>query len=115
MNFSCEEQPRGELDEFSMRNWRRIPADKREACLAVIRAKTPPDMFAKWQEQHQRGMRVGSNYTLFHLEAGMQVRNALRAVLTDADLPEVEYPDGEKHRNWDDFYMGALDDMVAAQ
>jgi hypothetical protein len=47
----------------------------------------------------------------FHFSEGMAVRNLLRDVLRDEQLPPVEYPVGPM-RNWDDYYMGALDELL---
>ena len=113
MNLFKDEVPRDELEESSLKNWRMIPQQRREACLAAIRPKVPAAMIEKWRDQHSRGVRIGSEYLMFHFDIGMQVRNALRAVLLDDQLPEVTYPDGKKYRNWDDFYMGALEDLVS--
>jgi len=113
IGFDREPSPRGELDEFCLRNWQKLPADKREACLAVLREKTPADMLANWRAQYAAGFSIGSDDAFFHMGVGMQVRNALRAVLKDDELPEVAYPDGERHRNWDDFYFGALQELAS--
>jgi hypothetical protein len=42
---------------------------------------------------------------------GMQIRNRLRDVLTDDQLPPVDYPEGPM-QNWDDFYTGAIDALI---
>jgi hypothetical protein len=70
-------------------------------------------MFSRWQDQHKRGIRIGSDDPWFHLGIGMQIRNALRSVLLDDALPFVKYPDGSDCQNWDDFYGGALQQFVS--
>lgn len=112
-NWRQNERPRDDLEKWCHDNWLKIPAEDRERCLAVLRKKAPPEMLAEWKAQHERGMRIGSNDLFFHFGIGMQVRNALREVLTDDKLPAIKQRDGSEGRNWDDFYTGALEDLVS--
>lgn len=105
--------PRNSLDEFYKQNWALVSKEGREACLAKLRKMTPPEMLEKWKEQLARGERIGSDSLEFHFGIGMQIRNTLRSVLVDDELPDVEYEDGSRHRNWDDFYMGALEELAS--
>lgn len=107
-----KEIPRDKLDEWCLENFRKLTFRQRESCFQVLKVNTPGDMLAKWRDQYSRGMRIGSHDLGFHFGVGMQVRNKLRAVVRDEDLPPIQYPDGQLYRNWDDFYMGALQDFA---
>lgn len=43
---------------------------------------------------------------------GMQIRNRLREAMLDEELPPVTQHDGSTAKNWDDFYTGALDELM---
>ena len=54
----------------------------------------------------------------FHHMQGMAIRNALRAGgVKDADLPPFDayYGDGTDVRNWDDYYVQALEEAAGAR
>jgi hypothetical protein len=107
------EKPINDIDHASLVNWNSIPKDARSRCIGILRSKTPPDMLSRWKDQHARKIRIGSDDPWFHLGIGMQIRNALRSVLLDQDLPPVKYEDGNEYKNWDDFYHGALQEFVS--
>lgn len=92
-----------ELREFEEQNWARVPEADRQRCVEHLRL---------WLKDPEE-WRAGLDSPGFHFFAGMSVRNALRDVLTDDELPEVTYPDGHAYRNWDDFYMAALREALA--
>lgn len=93
-----------ELREVSRTNWNVLPKELREECLAHLQGWIPDEQVLEWKVfGFPRG---------FHLlGGGMQIRNRLRDVLRDEQLPPVEYPEGPM-RNWDDYYMGALDELM---
>ena len=105
-----EELP-GALEMQSILNWLRIPEAKRVAMIARLRDQVPQDMQDHWSDQVSRRVRIGSEDLHFHFGVGMAVRNELRQVMTDGDLPPVQYAAGEM-RNWDDFYYGALHELA---
>ena len=46
------------------------------------------------------------------------VRNVLRQVMPDSDLPLIQYkygPDKDPAQNWDDFYTGALEQLCESR
>lgn len=50
----------------------------------------------------------------FHFSTGMAVRNVLRQVIKDCELPVVIYEkDGFEAQNWDDYYHAVLDEVIA--
>lgn len=107
------ETPMGDLDKFSIENWNRIPQEDRDRCVKLLRSLTPQDMLDHWKDQYERGMRVGSDDLFFHSPGtGMQIRNALRSIILDDKLPEIQYQDGNSYQNWDDFYFGAIYEML---
>lgn len=103
-----------DLIGFSKRNWRRVPSDTREACINKLRQCVPPNMLNTWKDQVRRGVPIGSDNIMFHFGVGMQIRNALREVIKDNDLPPVKYQNVDVC-NWDDYYHGALYDFVTRQ
>lgn len=47
-------------------------------------------------------------WAMHHMFMGMQVRNLLRQVIKDEELPPVQYGD-QVHSNWDDYYIPVLE------
>jgi hypothetical protein len=100
-----KEHPPDDLDRKTEENWARVPEGTRQRCAEHLRRSVQPELLAKWRDQLERGMAIGS-------DTGMAVRNALRAVLPDEKLPGVDYGDGSEYSNWDDFYTAALREAV---
>lgn len=97
-----------ELREFEESNWARVDEATRAKCIEHLRGVIPDE-----QRKQLREVIASDSLPMgFHMFGGMAVRNALRHVVVDDLLPEVEYPDGERYRNWDDFYMAALREAV---
>lgn len=97
-------------------NWSRVPEDQRRVCVDHLRSVVPEEAITLWKGQLSRGEEIGSNVMGWHFAGGMAVRNTLRDVMPDSMLPPVIGPDGgylpgEKVRNWDDFYTGALEEL----
>jgi hypothetical protein len=101
------EKPRDDLDRQSDLHWATVPESDRRSCLAHLRKEVPPEVIDRWAATYARGNRVGSDDIRFHLGVGMAIRNALRDVLPDAKLPAA---DAGLH--WDDYYVGALNELV---
>lgn len=108
----------GDLRAWCRANWDRVPEGQRKLCLEHLRTYVTDEYLDKWRAQRARGEEIGSDVTAFHFfGGGMQIRNVLREVLPDDQLPAVvgpdgNYPPGEVVRNWDDFYTGALEELV---
>lgn len=92
-----------QIREFEDQNWSRVPEADRARCVEHLRRwiKGPDE----WREAMEEPG--------FHMFSGMRVRNALRDMLKDDELPAVDYPDGHAYRNWDDFYMAALREALS--
>jgi hypothetical protein len=88
-------------------NWNRVPVEVRKRCLDALRAEISPETLAAWKTLYRSGKQfVG------HFSNGMSVRNILRRHLRDGDLPPVIYPGDFACTNWDDYYLGALQELV---
>lgn len=97
------------LDNWCFENWNKLPEAQRKACLEHLEGWLPDEILKDW---HANGFDPG-----FHMfGGGMQIRNRLRDVLTDDKLLPVEYKDGNGaitySRNWDDYYTGALQELM---
>jgi hypothetical protein len=106
-HWSELERPRGVLDNASDMKWVTVPAEDRKRCLDRLRSEVPPEVIAEWRATYQRGNVIGSADIRFHLGVGMAVRNCLRGALLDDKLP------GAPQLHWDDYYMGALNELVS--
>lgn len=110
------------IDAWSYENWMKVPYLQRQACVAHLKTLAEPHILELWKRQHHAGKSIGSDNVRFHFSTGMSVRNALRDIIPDERLPSIK----QKHisrrwwgfgpyqvaKNWDDFYMGALQDLV---
>lgn len=98
-------------------NWAKVDEALRKTVEDFVRSKAPADMLANWSDQLRRGVVIGSDDPRFHLGVGMQVRNACRAKLPDAELPKVSVDHQGKpygpSQNWDDYYFGVLAEIAA--
>lgn len=90
----------------NIRNWCALPLATRKRCLYHLKIfmSGAEDVVARWRDQSKRRVVIGSDNIRFHLSEGMQIRNALRSVVKDDQLPT---------KNWDDFYYGALEALVS--
>jgi hypothetical protein len=84
------------LDRLSDRNWKSIVPSVRALCKEHLKREIPQAAWQRWKTEGFDPM--------FHMYHGMAVRNLLRDVLLDKDLP------GDK--NWDDYYMGCLREIL---
>lgn len=111
------EHQRDGLDSWSEENWSKVDPDIRARVEAEVRLRAPEEMLATWRDQRARGISIGSDDPRFHFGVGMQVRNACRLKLVDAELPVVTVDsDGKPYgpsQNWDDYYFGVLAAIAA--
>lgn len=97
------------LKTWCRANWNKLPETIRENCLSHLKARIPIPVLHRWKKDGYE------NEMMFHFHAGMQIGNILREQLTDDKLPEVVMDhEGKPYgsRNWDDYYIGALDDLL---
>jgi hypothetical protein len=98
----------------SIANWRLIPGEQRKLCLSHLKSTllVPPEILERWREQKRAGLMIGSDDPQqFHFGVGVAVRNRLRQIFPDRELPEVMFGN-RPMRNWDDFYYGAIDELI---
>src|SRR6266576_3946149 len=99
-----------ELQQFAEDNWQRVEPEKRKLCVEHLRSLFSPEDF----EFFKKAFEIGEFGSWFHFAEGMAIRNALRDVIKDDELPGVKYSGGDTYefKNWDDFYMAALRQAV---
>ncbi len=108
------EEPVNAFTLWCISNFSRIPYKDRRRLIAVLQAQLPRKLIMKFRDQVKRGKIIGSDTPGFHhLGGGMAIRNILRLVIADSDLPETQYPGYPMGCGWDDYYMGALYALVA--
>jgi hypothetical protein len=99
------------LDKWSRANWNTLPQSERDICIKQIHTHVPYATLNTWKAQYQSGEDIGGH--LFHFGGGMSVRNLLREVMLDSELPGVLYKEhNEVMHNWDDYYIGALQEAL---
>ena len=101
---------RGTLEKYSRDNWNKIPEDSRRKCVDHLRSAIPDESVALFCKQYKAGERFGADHLGWHFGGGMMVRNVLRQVMSDTELPPVKYEDITA-QNWDDYYTGALEQL----
>lgn len=109
-SFNYVVPSRAQLQERSITNFAALPEVHRARCIKHLRrlAKDFPAVYALWTVQVYKDIPIGSGIADFHSTLGMELRNDLRAIIYDLDLPPVEQPGGDYASNWDDYYIGAL-------
>jgi hypothetical protein len=109
---------------------RKLPAELQAKAVAHLRSVLTPEALAYLRAFHARcpgwtgdetspeeRERIRERYdgfyvpTPFHFSTGMAIRNVLREVIKDDELPPVEYAECF-HNNWDDYYVAVLDEAV---
>lgn len=97
--------------EWYDERWLSIPEEQRERIVAHLLNELDPKFFDEVRTAHaedpEHWATKGPNF--FHIFGGMAIRNLLRDVLKDDELPEAPYPDGKSFTNWDDYYTQAIE------
>ena len=101
-----------ELQDWSFTNFRKVPADKRREMYSLLADNVDQELFDLMLENHLEDRYVLHGIEMAHFGAGMAIRNLLREVLPDDQLPPVVYEGGQEYRNWDDHYLGAIVDWL---
>lgn len=91
--------------EWYAARWADVPEVTKQRIVAHLRASIPADQL----QQIGRRDAEGNLPAGWHFAGGMSVRNLLRQAVRDEELPLAPYPGGQSHRNWDDFYVQALE------
>ncbi len=122
--------------DFQENCWNAMPLDLKQRAVDHIKANLTEDQLRQIREWHEE---FGSEWAtadltppdkkkeqedaagfslpfVFHMGAGMGIRNLLREVIKDEELPDArglgwpDYDDSpEPVRNWDDFYTQVLE------
>lgn len=90
------------LEAKEYADWTELPKELRDKCVGYLKEQLPStfqgeirDAYSKWGSDW---MKQFGPYP-FHFSGGMNVRNLLRDIVEDAELPSG---------NWDDYYCQAL-------
>ncbi len=85
--------------EWYKARWNSVPEEMKEKILTHLRKLDNLDQVKKALEEDPG----------FHFfGGGMWVRNYLREVVRDSELPDAPYPHNLMLKNWDDFYQQAI-------
>lgn len=98
--------------------WERVDQDVKERSILALQKKLTPELSQQIRDHiSKHGKNEWVHVDPFdHFFFGMQVRNELReAGILDAELPPFDkyYGEGTNVRNWDDYYVQALEAAVA--
>lgn len=88
------------LSEWSCDNFSCLQPITQRDCIDLLKSKIPDDVMEELKGKNGEEILA---IPFFHFSWGMGVRNLLRGIVLDEELPEI---DGL--RNWDDYYIGAL-------
>jgi hypothetical protein len=89
-------------------NWNKVPIEIRKRCLDCLRAEISPQTLSDWKTRYR-----SREEFVCHFGNGLDVRNLLRRFVPDKELPPLTYPWSLlPHTNWDDYYMGALQELL---
>lgn len=94
-----------DLDAWCLKNFLSLHPLVQQDCLDHLDGWIPEKIIKDWK-------RDGFDPGFHFLGGGMQIRNRLREVLLDEELPAVTYGNGDVARNWDDYYTGALHQLM---
>jgi hypothetical protein len=89
--------------------WAAVPAELKERIVAHLRDQLAPEDLEWIRTQHSEDPDGWATKRGWHFFGGMGIRNLLREVVPDDQLPLAPYPDGDQHANWDDYYVQALE------
>jgi len=119
------------MSDKTRENWERVDPALRQKCIVQLRTlpddikadltrviqEHPNDWYAQDMTPLAERKRIKAEYgfyipDVFHFNLGMGIRNYLRDVVRDDELPFVEYEGGHSYQNWDDFYTAAIEDAL---
>jgi len=85
-------------DEWYKARWASVPDEMKEKIIARLKELTNLNEVKDMMDD-----------PWFHHSGGMMIRNWLRRVVKDNELPFAPYPGGSQFQNWDDFYVQAIE------
>ena len=93
--------------EWYDNRWKAIPEDQQRGIVDFLQKNLDSNVLTKIKEEHSKDP---SNWgAKYHMFSGMGVRNLLRDIMKDDELPLAPYPDGMSFSHWDDYYIQALE------
>lgn len=89
-----------------------LPNDLRLKAVRHLRDKLHPVTLKEVREAHEKDPEKW--WAGFHMFGGMAIRNLLRDVIKDDELPGNKWSgeDGQEYRNWDDYYIEVLEEAA---
>ncbi len=99
----------GSDDVHDTHEKRYLPEPLRHRAVEYLRAELHPNTLSEVRAAHAKD--PDEWWTGFHMFGGMAIRNLLRDVITDQQLPAVMYDDRPMH-NWDDYYIEVLEEAA---
>lgn len=99
----------GSQTEHDTLEKRYLPEPLRTRAVDYLRAELHPDTLHHVRRAHAED--PDEWWTAFHMFGGMAIRNLLRDVIKDKELPPVMYG-GRPMRNWDDYYIQVLEEAA---
>lgn len=99
------------LDQYHKERWAELSPELQRKAVAYLSDKLPPNFLTEVAAAHREYgpewvNQIGKKddpFYVFHMMDGMGVRNLLRDVILDKELPTG---------NWDDFYTQALEEAA---
>jgi hypothetical protein len=95
--------------EWYDNRWNALTPQERERIAAYLRTELPPAALDQFRTAKGIGIDRKQWIATNHFFGGMHIRNVLRAVMLDSELPPAPYPGGKTYCNWDDYYLQALE------
>lgn len=88
---------------------RYLPEPLRTRAVEYLREKLDASMLAEIRELHAKDP---DDWAIpYHFSTGMSIRNLLRDVIKDDELPPVMYGDLPA-QNWDDYYVEVMEEAA---
>lgn len=104
-----------EIHEAEERDWDLLDPDMQQEVVGYLRAELPVELLSEVKKAHdEHGVKwmdyMHANwhdedrmFYSFHFSEGMGIRNLLRQIIKDGDLPG-----SPEQKNWDNFYVPGL-------
>lgn len=89
-----------------------LPDDLHKRAVEHVRAAMSDSVAAQIRDLHAADPEKW--WADHHFFMGMGVRNLLREIIKDEELPPVDYG-GESYSNWDDYYIPVLEEAAGCR
>ena len=95
--------------ERNMQAWRMLSQAQRKLAVSLLRYKLPADIVPKIKARADSDPDWLAEY---HFGWGMSIRNLLRSVIKDNELPPSVWDVNKGDHNWDDYYGAVVEVAV---